>query len=395
MRRLVLAVGLLVALVLIAAGVWWQVRPQAAPWPIVVQRTDGNIVLMDDAGKEQALTTEGDGRSLLYLYPTPAPDGRSIAVVALRPGAEMPAASLQVLGVDGKRNVLFEQPGQLPFYLSWAPNGSRIAFLVGSTGAMALHAAAVGDEPSATRIAEGQPNYFAWAPDGERLMLHYGGEAPAGRLGLYEWGAAEPQLFEAQPALFNTPVWLPDGKSAFVMLRQDDSTALATIDPQGNVLQRLADVEPGTRFVLAPDSRQLAYFQPGLDPLGELHLVAADGADNRTVERSVIGAIWSPRGDTLAFLTLAEDLVAGQAPLLRWNAVSLADGTARPLVEFRPTAQFVELLPYFDQYAQSHRLWDREGNRLLYATDEGVFALDVRSGGTQRIGDGVLGLWME
>ena len=179
------------------------------------------------------------------------------------------------------------------------------------------------------------------------------------------------------------------------MLRQENSTSLATIDAQGMVLQRLADVEPNTRFVLAPGSQQLAYVQPGADPLGELHLVAADGSGDRTVERSVIGAVWSPRGDTLAFLTLAEDqFTPGQAPLLRWNAVSVA-GTARPLVEFRPTAQFIELLPFFDQYAQSHRLWDQDGNRLLYATGDGVFALDVRDGATQRIGDGVLGLWME
>ena len=397
MRRLVVAVGLLVMLVLIAAGVWWQMRPQAAPWPILVQRGDGNLVLMDEAGNEQALTTEGDGRSLLYLYPTPAPDGRSIAVVALRQGAETPAASLLVLGLDGQRNVLFDQPGKLPFYLSWAPrgNGGRIAFLVGSAGAMALHTAVTGEDPNATLVAEGQPNYFAWSPDGERLLLHLGGEAPAGRLGIYDWGASEPQLFEAQPALFNTPAWLQDGNSAFVMLRQENSTSLATIDAQGMVLQRLADVEPNTRFVLAPGSQQLAYVQPGADPLGELHLVAADGSGDRTVERSVIGAVWSPRGDTLAFLTLAEDqFTPGQAPLLRWNAVSVA-GTARPLVEFRPTAQFIELLPFFDQYAQSHRLWDQDGNRLLYATGDGVFALDVRDGATQRIGDGVLGLWME
>lgn len=396
MRRLLVALGLVATVALVVAGVWWQRSPSPSPWPIVLQRADGNLVLIGNSGQEQALTTGGDGSSLIYVNPTPSPDGRSIAVVALRRGSTTPGAALLVLGLNGERSVLFDQPGQIPFYLSWAPDGTRIAFLVGSAGAMALHTVAVGDEPRATRIAEGQPNYFAWSPDGKRLLLHIGGEAPAGRLALFRWGEAEPRPVEAQPALFNTPAWLPDGNSAFVVLQQNATSTLATIDEQGKVLQRLADVQPGTRFVPAPDSRQLAYFQPGADPYGELHVLGADGTGDRTIERSVIGALWSPRGDTLAFLTLAEnETPAGQAPLLRWNALSLADGAARKLVEFRPTAQFVELLPYFDQYAQSHRLWNREGNRLLYATAEGVFALDVASGATQRIGDGVLGLWME
>jgi hypothetical protein len=62
---------------------------------------------------------------------------------------------------------------------------------------------------------------------------------------------------------------------------------------------------------------------------------------------------------------------------------------------FAPSLEFVNVLPFFDQYAQSIRVWDRTGTRLVYGTDDGVYLLDVRSGSATRLSNGVLGMWLE
>jgi hypothetical protein len=75
--------------------------------------------------------------------------------------------------------------------------------------------------------------------------------------------------------------------------------------------------------------------------------------------------------------------------------LTLADGKLAAYDPFVPSAAFTSLLPYFDQYAQSIRLWDPTGTQLLYASDQGVHVIDVVNQKTQRVSDGVLGMWMD
>ena len=52
-------------------------------------------------------------------------------------------------------------------------------------------------------------------------------------------------------------------------------------------------------------------------------------------------------------------------------------------------------MQFFDQFAQSVRLWNRTSDQLLYADDAGVWRADVATGATRKVADGVLGLWMQ
>lgn len=406
MRRVGMMLLVLVCVAAGAAGtgaVLWRVLPQAAPWPILIHASDGNLVLAKVDGTTEPLTSDADGQGNIYLHPTPAPDGRSVASVAITHSQTTASASLVVHQLDGSRTTLYDEPASAPFYLSWSPDSQRLAFLAGSKDGMTLHGVDVGTQPNPRRITPGNPSYFAWSPDSQRLLLHTGGAAPGGLIQLYEWGAETPTRLQLSPTFFQAPVWSMDGERAIAGIEQNGAAALAAIDRSGTVLEQIATVHPSTMFVVSPDTQQIAYVASAGPNIGDLHLVNADGTDNRAVgDEPVVTMFWSPTGDRLAFLSISTGASTQpvawkqqQEARLRWNVIDVRDGGVQSFDGWLPSREFLTLLPYFDQYAQSIRFWDRTGTRLLYGTDDGVYMLDVRSGGTTRLSDGVLGMWLE
>lgn len=402
MRRLLLVLGALLAITAGSAGagrLWYAARA-AGQWPILVQQADGNLRLVNQQGQGRQLTTDADGQQLSYLYSAPAPDGQSVATVAIRNNPQNPSTVLMVHSLDGRRATLFDDPDHSPFYLSWSPDSRKVAFLASSGMGMTLHAVAANGEEQAKEIAPGGPSYFAWSSDSERLLMHIGGGTPLDSLLVYQWGAEKPEIIDAKLAYFNTPTWLSNDQQALVALQQDGDAALAAIDTQGKVVQQLVKLKTGTLFIPSPDAKQIAYVSLAEGSIGHLHVVDVDGKNDRTISRiPTLTFFWSPQGDKLAFLTVAQDVQAistrQQFPSVRWNVLTLADGKLAAYEPFVPSAAFTSLLPYFDQYAQSIRLWDRTGSQLLYASDEGVHVIDVVNQRTQRVSDGVLGMWME
>jgi TolB protein len=405
MRRLVQAFSMLAALILgmISAGTVWTTASAEHGWSIVVQGRDGNLILLDEQGRSKALTSDADGRSLIYRFPTPAPDGRSIATIALRHNAADVSSSLQVYPLDGQPSTLYTRTNSHPFYLSWSPDSSKIAFLANDPPGMMLRGVQIDAQQDATLIAPGAPSYFAWSPDSRRLLLHIGGGAPSGSLQLYDWGADQPRPLSALPAQFQTPIWLPDGTQALAVVRQSSGSALATLDTQGGSSRRIASVNDTTVFVSTPDASHVAYVAFGGNTPGELHVLRLSDGNDRIVGGNVVTCFWSPDGAALAFLTLplrgeAQTIALGrQQPRLslRWNVLRLSDGDLRSFDLFEPSPEFLELLPFFDQYAQSIRLWDRAGKRLLFATSSGVHTLEVATGEQRLVSDGRIGVWLD
>ncbi|HEX6290831.1 MAG TPA: hypothetical protein VFZ66_16725 [Herpetosiphonaceae bacterium] len=403
MRRFAQALSMIVALLLgtTSAGVWWVARGMPEAWTIVVQQRDGNLLLVDEQGRTRPLTSDANGSTLIYRFPTPAPDGRSVAAVTLRHTSASIVSTLTIHRLDGEPLTLYDQPNSHPFYLSWSPDSRRLAFLANDPTGMTLHGVPLAAPDQAMSIAPGEPSYFSWSPNSQQLLLHIGGGAPSGSLQLYDWGATEPRALPAAPALFQAPGWLPEGQQALVVIRESSGPALVTIDGQGSVQRRLASVDENTLFVTAPDARHIAYLTFADDALGELHILRAADGDDQTIKSGVLTCFWSPAGDALAFLTLAargetETISLAQERLrMRWNVLTLRDGDIRSFDLFTPSEEFLDLLPFFDQYAQSIRVWDRTGSRLLYASTSGVYSLDVASGQTQLVSQGVLGLWLD
>ena len=71
------------------------------------------------------------------------------------------------------------------------------------------------------------------------------------------------------------------------------------------------------------------------------------------LDGSVVGFWWSPDGATIAALRVA---TVDGAPEVRLVFVDVASGDIRAEPLVRPSLVFIEqVLPYFDQYALSHR----------------------------------------
>ena len=404
MRRVVVAVLTLVFLLLgglVAAATWWLGR-NGPPPELLIQRADGNLLLADAEGQVRPLTTDADGRERIYAFPVPAPDGRSIAYVETLHATQAVTSSLVVHHVRTGRRAVFDSTDLRPFFLHWSPDSRQIAFLSSERGGMVLHTVNVEGTPALQRVTPGQPSYFSWSPDSRRLLLHTGTFGPQGSLSTWALGDDKPRIWSSQPALFQAPSWLDDGRTAIAVVVEDGAAALVRTGEDGTIQQRVATAGLGMLFVIAPDSRQIAYVPLSRNDRGNIHIVGVDGASDREVNTGpVLTFLWSPDGKRIAYITEADDETpavafrAQPAPSLAWNVLEVATGETRTFKSFVPSAEFLNVLPFFDQYAQSIRLWDKSGERLVYADRDGVWTLDVATGAAVRVDSGVLGMWIE
>lgn len=125
---------------------------------------------------------------------------------------------------------------------------------------------------------------------------------------------------------------------------------------------------------------------------------------------------WSPDGKQIAYLSMLPPGSQGcgdcsrvpglAAPLdqrsqirMRWRIADVETGQARTLVTFAPTANFITLLPYFDQYARSLTFWSPDSKRFVYAQREAqgtgsVWVTEITENATPtKVGDGTLAVW--
>lgn len=405
MRRAVVATITLSGMILgiVAAGLgWWIARGSTEP-VVLIQQADGNLLLADGRDRLRPLTHDADGARQSYAFPVPAPDGRSVAYVSTVHGSGVVTSSLIVEELRSDRRTIFQSTSDRPFYLHWSPDSQQIAFLASNGHGMILRTVNTAGEPAARVVTPGEPSYFAWTPDSRRLLLHTGGDPPDGSLAVFALGDSAPRKWKTAPGSFRAPAWLDDGHTAVAVVAADGGPALARVRDDGTVIQRLVTAERGMVFVVAPAGKQLAYVPLEPRRFGNLHIVALDGSRERELGTGpALTALWSPDGTRIAYITFADDgdtqaisTRAQAAPKLAWHVLDVASGRSTRLATFVPSAEFFNLLPFFDQYAQSIRLWDKMSRRLMYADERGVWTLDVKTGEAHRLASGVLGMWIE
>ncbi|HEX2756490.1 MAG TPA: hypothetical protein VHM48_13560, partial [Candidatus Limnocylindrales bacterium] len=334
--------------------------------------------------------------------------------------------------------VVYRSADVPPFYLYWTPDGQRVSFLATEADGISLRVApADGSAPldggPGTVIRQGSPLYFDWV-GAERLLLHVGTGPAAflGEVGL-DGSSVAPALDGSGD--FRPAVAAASGQylafvrgaapsAQLVVARRDGSTEHATpvfgpaaivFDPTGDTVATIAADESG---------------QKGLSfPLGPLRLVdAATGAVRTLLDGNVVGFFWSPDGRTVAALRLeggggstvadrqitpavaisgaSEGQPAAALPTtaptpgseLHLLFVNVADGAIRSDRIVQLTNQFVrQFLPYFDQYALSHRLWAPDSSSILLPligdTGKSQLVAVGANGDTPRTFDGSSGFW--
>jgi TolB protein len=187
-----------------------------------------------------------------------------------------------------------------------------------------------------------------------------------------------------------------------------EGTVAISFDPTGTALAFIAS----DRAVIDP---------PPL-PIGPLRTVdSGTGAVRTLIDGPVMAFFWSPDGRTLAAIEFIDpdDAGPGEAraderlaatgvfPVaaepsglaVRLVFVDVATGERRSDREVRVTELFAfQVLPFFDQYARSHRLWSSDGTALVLPIAEPgepdrLVVLDADGGDAQPLADGSIGFW--
>ncbi|MFP3853321.1 MAG: hypothetical protein ACLFWD_03395 [Anaerolineales bacterium] len=387
---------------------------------------DENIYLIDPAGGSPHPITDdaAAGSSNLHRYQTPTwdPSSNALAFIELKAGESGVAEGLvHVLAQDASEaEVVFRDRENFPIYMDWSSRGSQLAILTSQAGESSLRLWIAGAQEMATEVDSGQPYYWDWSEQGEKLFAHVGGSAaanPAGaRLSLVSMDSGDVADFSLEPAAFRAPDVRPGNGGAAVAAETDEGPALLLLDETGEMDQVLIGLDQAVAFSWSPAGDQLAYVEgsgAGPHAFGELSLleVLEDGAVNRldTGLGPVVAFFWSPESDQLAAFVVEaveprrDQLASSRSQMtefmLRLVLVDAETGRWDDLARLQPTADWLSVVTYHDQYQRSSTIWSPSGDRLVYSSDRtsgeaGIYVIEAQPGAEPRlIARGNLAFW--
>ena len=392
--------------------------------------TDGNVYIVGPGGENQKAVTQDASLSAtsgserrLYQQPTWSPDGRRLAFLGFSGKADtLDKSTLYTVASNGKDLVeAFTSTEYFPFYLYWTPDSQSVSFLSNGSNEneLALHlAAATGGESRILGV--GQPFYWAWSPSSDVLVIHTGGaiaENPAAKLAyLTLTGNSEGTSIALDPAAFQAPDWSKDGERIVVAAEgKDGKGLLALTGRDGSQRETLGEFEGPVTFSLSPDGHLLAYTvqdKSQEDPAGFFkQLVVLDVEDpaksSHIVRDVLVGFFWSPDSHNIAYFAPTVSSPGSSketAPLpveiqLGLYLVDVRTGAITRLAVFSPTSDFIDILPFYDQYQRSTTIWSPDSQRIVYSSgdsggDEGIYVVQASGEGVpQRIASGTVAYW--
>lgn len=362
----------------------------------------GRLAVLDDLGNLVTLAPDGSDALVLVeavegatraQQPTWSPDGSRLAWIQIEASEGGSAASLVTTTGEGGEPTRAPTP-VAPFYLSWDPTSSRIAYLVPSPDSRIelgiVEVAGGGDE--AVPLDGGGPFYLSWNPSGDQLLVHVGTD----RLERLDIDGTRSTV-DPRPGTFNAPVWTADGRSFVYASRTGARQRLVVHDVGEERSTGLVRFDGSIRFVLSPDGTRVAF--QVLGELGEAEPLSVVDRESGAIEEVATGSapsfFWSPAGDRLLYLYSETE---ADRVWLRWG---VWDGeTTFSTPRFAPTLVFArDYLQFFEQYAQSMSLWSPDGSAFAYAGasesgEEGIWVQSALPGsGPVLVAGGVFAAW--
>lgn len=374
----------------------------------------GQLVTVAPDGKNQRVLTPPTRR---YQFPAWSPARAELAVIGLGPEG---SGVFTVQDREGaKLQTRYEGPAG-PIYLYWSPDGEKVGVL--ASGADGLELQVVDSGRKAKKVASGSPLYWQWSRDSQRLLVHTG-VLEGSEVAFYTLEGRSGQPL-GTPGLFNAPGLSPSERYlAYAELDSGSTRIVLRGNTEKNAeLRREVPYEGLAAFSWSPAAEELAIMNPPAAvrlPYGPVRLLDAQtGELTPLVNTTAVAFFWSPDGAHVAYvaprrqndgqvtqspLAPTTATVSAQAelvqalPLLELRVVNVKTGADRLLLPFTPTPLFVDqFLPFFDQYALSHRVWSPDSTALvlpLQSSSGPKIVVVPLSGEPSVLADGEMPFW--
>ena len=366
-----------------------QTTVSRSPGRLVVLDSSGNVVVMESDGSERAEITDDAGETIIYTQPIWSPvSGRLAWGQVTQDGFAVRIESV----ADSEPALL--PVSNLPFYMSWSPDGGLLGVLHNGSNGLDLEMVDVSAGTS-TVIDKGAPLYFSWSPAGGQMVTHIGENRFET---LQPDGTSTPR--GSTDASYLAPQWTPNG-----IFHVADGNLVVEADEGGRTV--LAAVEGLALFVANPEGNRVALqWSTGQPPdltasLFDVPIPWTDVVvvvDIATEKASVVGRdpavgfFWSPNGESLLIL---EATASSEALFPRvWNV----DGKTVDYPRYvAPGAVVRDLLPFFPQYAQSVSFWAPDSSAFAFAGEidgeQGIWVQELDEPGPELVSDGFWVAW--
>lgn len=391
---------------------------------IVFINTDGQVETISPDGGDSRLLTDTDFN---YQFPAWSPDGSYLAVI----GGDVLGGGIYLL-TDEEGPVepqeLYFDSDQTPIYLYWSPDNRQVSFIASHPDDdIGLHLAPVEDDAESRLLTTGSPFYWDWAAGGNQLLIHTGFAGDEARLALIEANGDGSGENLAAPGFFQAPGISADGRYLAYAEAEDTRASRLVVADMETGQQHQEEHDGLVAMGWSPTANQLAFVSATRDApefLGPLQLLEAETGQVRLLSDEIVLAFfWSPDGRYLAYISVSDqtegDITAARPSVpaerrpsrakglqqrrptvLNLRVVDVAAGTGRHLTTFTPTILFLaQFLPFFDQYALSHRLWSPDSDALvLPMQDNGInriFVVPASGGRVRALAEGSIAFWSQ
>lgn len=389
------------------------------PGQIAYIGVDGNVYALDtNKGSPTALTSDGS-LNQPYEWPTWSTDGRLAYFHAQLNDQGYTTHVFVSPDYNTPGTDLYTADGEIFTYAYWSPqncadgaNCRDLAVLLSNPVDGLFSVRLVRDAADTSHqdlIGLGAPFYYSWSPDGLRMLWQRNNE----RVDIFNTVTPDDiQNLSQAPGLFQSPAWSPiDDRWLFGTLAEDgQSTDLVVVSSSET---RVLDSQLSglVSFSWSPNGDYVAYTHEN----GQLSVVNSQTGE-RVVQSAVSGIyafFWSPDSKNLAYITLATQpasisvynsgkmaAVVQDSVGIAWSVLNVESGLTHQYSAFKPTQEMLYLLSFFDQFAQSHRVWSPDSRYLIYSeippTGNPIISImDTTATDTVpfSIAQGLIGIW--
>jgi len=339
---------------------------------------NAEIVVAEPSGAVAMLTERSDGWQRVELavsatWPAWNPVDDLVAVSNVETGGEVDVSTITVLSLSGDepRNVYRTPVGvpavitdRLPHYLQWSPSGKKLSFVAQGIMGLTLHLSDLslpaGDEDGGAPIINGAPIFHTWCPDDNFVGVHSGSE-----LSVIEADSSRITAPVTDKAIgFRAPAFDDAAEYMYFVVPSTSGVSLMRALFQGTQATAIADFPTGVAVMARPMSTDISVAvtaTPETGAFDRLVVLTLEGEERGSIDCPFVAAFWSPQGDRVA---LVVPMFTGDGR----HSLQIRDSEGKLVSASEPffiSPHLQMMLGFFDQYANSHSIWSRDGAEVV------------------------------